>query len=151
MSLLAAKNYDPAALVSKSMTTNSVMTALDTTNLRVTFDGPASGNVLVRLKSGLLVTGYPMPGFFFGVLDGATVRVRGVPMGTVATYAAGATYQGVELVATVTGLTPGASYTWDAAYAVDLPNSNATLRYGGPSDTFSQNAGGAFTFEVWAA
>lgn len=151
MSLLAGVNYDPATQVVKSCAANLAMTALDTTNLRLTFQAPTSGNVLVRLRGGLFISSYPPAAVMLGVLEGATIKVRGVPLGQINTYIGGASIQGIELMTAITGLSPGSSYTWDAAYGIENPNSSTSLRYGGPNDATAQNANGAFTFEVWTA
>jgi hypothetical protein len=151
MSLLAAKNYDPATAVTVSLSTLTAMTALDTTNLRLNFTAPVSGNVLVRMKCGLYVTSYPVPALLFGVMEGATIKARGIPMGLFTNYSSGASYWGLEWTVAITGLTAGAPLTWDAAMAVKYSGSSATLRYGGPSDTNIASAFGAFQFEVWTA
>ena len=42
--------YDPAAVVSRATTSDIAMTAMDTTNLRITFTAPSSGNVMVHMR-----------------------------------------------------------------------------------------------------
>jgi hypothetical protein len=69
MALLASASYDPAAAVSKATTALLAMTALDTTNLRVTFVAPPNGSVMVRLK-GLTTGAVTYPRILLGVLDG---------------------------------------------------------------------------------
>ena len=49
MSLLGARLYDPVTAVTRSTAAALAMTALDTTNLRLTFTAPASGAVLVSM------------------------------------------------------------------------------------------------------
>lgn len=151
MSLLAGVNYDPATMVTKSCGTALALTALDTTNLRLTFNAPTSGKVLVRLRTSLYVSSYPMAGVMLGVLEGATIRVRAYPDGVRFLYGSGANWNPAELIATITGLTAGGSYTWDAAYGVDVVSAYTTLRYGGPDDATTANSAGAFQFEVWTA
>ena len=51
----------------------------------------------------------------------------------------------------ITGLTPGASVTYDAAYGVEVVAGGGGLKHGGPNDTTSDNAFGATAFELWAA
>jgi hypothetical protein len=54
-----------------------------------------------------------------------------------------------EAAGVVSGLTPSASLTWDAAYGVETGVASTGLKYGGPNDTTANNAFGAFIFEVW--
>lgn len=147
--LLNAINYDPATLVTKATSTAAAMTAFDTTNLRLSFSAPPTGRVLVRLRCALGGS-TTVPGVYLGLLDGVTVVMRSAP--SVPGYAAGsALLYAAEAVFTVTGLTSGTTYTWDAAYGVEYPVSSTSLRYGGPNDATSSNAAGAFHFEVWEA
>lgn len=156
MALLAGVNYDPATAVAgttKSTAAGLAMTAVDTTNLRVTFNAPASGRVFVRLGTSV-GGGTTFPNILLGVLDGATVRGRQVPM--VGYRSANAAPTAVVLARfeagfVVTGLTPGQSYTWDAAYGVETAVASSGLRYGGPNDATVDNAYGGFQFEVWEA
>jgi hypothetical protein len=147
LACLASVAYDPAGAVSKATDTRIAMTALDTTNLRVTFTAPANGTVLVRLK-GQTVGSTSYPGILLGVLDGATVRGRMAPIGQPA--ASVSTVQcAQEALYVVTGLTPSSSYTWDAAYGVEIEVASTNLKYGGPNNTTSNDAFGSFIFEVW--
>src|SRR4051812_41471030 len=116
--LLAGTCYDPAVAVNKVTTAALAMTALDTTNLRLTFTAPASGNTLVRLQ-GTLHGATTFPQILLGVLDGATVRGRSAPIGGLPGTALATTLLSVESMFVVTGLTAGNSYTWDAAYGVE--------------------------------
>ncbi len=146
--LLAAVNYDPSSAVSKSTASLLALTALDTTNLRLTFTAPASGAVEIRLRA-CVVGGTSYPQIILGVLDGATVKGRQTPMGGLAT-AAGATHpMTVEALFPITGLTPGNSYTFDAAYGVEIVVASTNLKYGGPNDASGNDAWGGFAFEVW--
>jgi hypothetical protein len=148
--LLGSILYDPAIAVSKAATSNLAMTALDTTHLRLTFTAPASGNVMVRMR-GVLHGGTTIPQILLGVLDGSTVRARTVPLGAPKTTSAATGQLAVEGQAVVTGLTPNASYTWDAAYGVEVVGTAAaTLKYGGPNDNAGNDAYGGFLFEVWS-
>lgn len=150
MTCLAALNYDPGTAATKACTGSLAMTALDTANLRATFTVPSSGRVLVRL-AGMVTGGTAMPSILLGVLEGATVRGRLAPMTGAAGTLAAATFTAVESVFLVTGLTPGANLTWDAAYGVETGQSGANIRYGGPNDTTTNNAFGAFSFSIWDA
>lgn len=150
MGLLAGAAYDPAVAVTKSTTAALAMTALDTTNLRLAFTAPANGTVMVRLQ-GTLHGAATFPQILLGVLEGATVKKRVAPAGLPNGNLAATTFLTVEALFLVTGLTPSASLTWDAAYGVETIVANTGLKYGGPNDTTVNNAWGAFLFEVWTA
>jgi len=152
MSLLAGKAYDPAAAVSKATIAALAMTALDTANLRLAFVAPLNGSVLVRLAGtthGGSATPFN-PSVLLGVLEGTTVRGRvsanGYPQAAVG---AATTYVSVEGLFLVTGLTAGTTYTWDAAYGVEVGVAASGLKYGGPNDATAGSAFGAFVFEIW--
>ena len=147
--LLGAKLYDPASAATKATTSLLAMTAIDTSNLRITFTAPASGNVLVRLKTvfhGSTTYGQVL----LGVLDSTTVRCRQAPLGALKTTSLATTQVAEEAECVVTGLTGGSSYTWDAAYAVQIVSGAGGLKYGGPNNTTTDDAFGAFQYEIWA-
>lgn len=148
MTLLAGKAYDPGAAVSKATTAALAMTAIDTTNLRLTFNAPANGAVLVRMQ-GTLHGATTFPQILLGVLSGSTVMGRVAPAGLPNGNLAATTFLTVEAQFLVTGLTPAAAQTWDAAYGVETLVASTGLKYGGPNDTTANNAFGAFLFEVW--
>lgn len=54
-SLLAVVAYGPASLTTYSVTNTAGLTALDTTNLTVSFLVPASGNAIVRFSASMKV------------------------------------------------------------------------------------------------
>lgn len=145
--LLAGKNYDPATRVLKPVDPRIAMTALDTTNLRLSFTAPASGKVWVRLGATWEIAGTSNgPVVSLGILDGATIRFRraahdGAALGT----------QLRVLEGLVTGLTPGNVYTWDMAHSVVIADAGANdgLQYGGPNNATSDDAAGAAIFEIW--
>jgi hypothetical protein len=149
MALLGACLYDPAVAVNKATTALLAMTALDTTNLRIAFTVPASGRVLVRLQ-GTLHGATTFPQIQLGVLEGSTVRMRRPPMLGGGNLAA-TTLMCAEAVAVVSGLTPSASLTWDAAYGVETIVAATGLKYGGPNNTTANDAFGGFCFEIWSA
>lgn len=149
MSLLAGKLYDPAARVQKSTATLIAMTALDTTNLRLAFTVPANGTVLVRMSCSV-AGGTTCPSIVLGVLESATVRWRMTPVGAVGGTIAAGLWVGLEACGVVTGLTPGASLNWDAAYGVENVAASSNINYGGPNDTTTINANGGFAFEIWS-
>lgn len=150
MPLLAGTLYDPGTAVSKATTATLAMTALDTTNLRLTFTAPASGRVLVRLQ-GTLHGATTFPQIQLGVLEGSTVKGRVTPAGLMNGNLAATSFLTVEGLFVVTGLTAGASLTWDAAYGVETVVASTGLKYGGPNNTTANDAFGGFAFEVWAA
>lgn len=150
MACLGAKCYDPAAAVNKVTTALLAMTALDTTNLRIVFTVPASGMVLVRMQ-GVIHGATTFPTILLGVLQGATVIGRVSPVGGLKNTAVATAQVTQEATFVVTGLTPGASLTWDAAYGVEILVAATGLKYGGPNDTTTDNAFGGFCFEIWEA
>lgn len=150
MTLLAGTLYDPSTAVSKATTAALAMTAIDTTNLRLTFTAPASGKVLVRLQ-GTLHGAATFPQIQLGVLEGSTVKGRVTPAGWVNGNLAATTFLTVEGLFLVTGLSAGTSYTWDAAYGVETLVASTGLKYGGPNNATANDAWGGFAFEVWAA
>jgi hypothetical protein len=58
-------------------------------------------------------------------------------------------FQTHQAAGLVTGLTPGTSYTWDAAYSVDQVQAASTVSYGGPDNTTTNDAWGGFSFDIW--
>lgn len=148
MALLGSKLYDPAVAVTKNTTAALAMTALDTTNLRIAFTAPANGSVLVRL-AGTIHGATTFPQILLGVLEGSTVKGRMVPKAVVGGTALATTFLSVEALFVVNGLTPSASLTWDAAYAVETIVAATGIKYGGPNDTTVNNAFGGFAFEIW--
>ena len=149
MALLAGTLYDPATAATKATTALLAMTALDTTNLRLTFTAPPNGNVLVRLRCAVEGNS-SAPNLLLGVLEGATVVGRQCPIAS-AVSAAVSSRQVLEAMFVITGLTAGSSHTYDAAYAVQLVQTTSQIEYGGPNDTTTDNAWGGFTFEIWEA
>lgn len=148
--LLAATSYDPASASAGAATSAALaMTALDTTNLRLTFTAPASGNVAVRAR--VPTTGYTAaPSFLLGVLESTTVVLRMVPTGNFTTGLAlnANNTESCELYGIVTGVAAG-SHTWDLAYGVEVVASGGVLKWGGPNDGSGADAWGAATFEIW--
>jgi hypothetical protein len=148
--LIASTLYDPAVAVVQSTAAALAMTALDTTNLRHTFTVPASGRVLVRLR-GVVHGATTFPQILLGVMNGSTVVGRDHATGGNKTTAVATTQMAQESMFVVDGLTPAASLTWDAAYAVETVVSSTGLKYGGPNDATTNNAFGGFLYEIWEA
>lgn len=148
MNLLAGKLYDPGTSVNKVTTAALAMTALDTTNLRLAFVVPPSGMVYVRME-GSLHGATTFPQIMLGVLEGSTVKGRVRPKSIMGGTALATTLVDVEALFAVTGLTPGAALTWDAAYGVETLVAATGLKYGGPNNTTANDAFGGFAFEIW--
>ncbi len=149
MALLAGKLYDPSTAATASCGTLLAMTAIDTTNLRLTFTAPANGCVMVRLRCPI-DGATTWPSILLGILSGSTVIARQSPMGVIAGTAISTTTVVHEALFTISGLTAGNSYTWDAAYGVETILSSTYIRYGGPN-TASASVWGGFQFEIWEA
>lgn len=150
MGLLAGVCYDPAAAVAKATSALLALTALDTTNLRLNFIVPANGAVMVRLRCA--VSGASTePVILLGVLQSSTVIARQTPLGAIRGTAVTTTHTVQEALFTVSGLTAGASLTWDAAYAVQVLFAGTNIEYGGPDNSTANNAWGGFQFEVYTA
>ena len=150
MACLVAINYDPAAAVTKATSAALAMTAVDTTNLRANFNVPSTGKVLVRLKC-QVHGATTFPSILLGVLEGSTVIGRSAPIGGLLNTAVATAIVAQESVFVVSGLTPGAAKTWDAAYGVETLVASTGIKYGGPNNTTANDAFGAFTFEIWEA
>lgn len=148
MALLAGTNYDPSTAAAKSTASLLAMTAIDTTNLRLTFTVPANGAVTVKLRCQASDQNQ-QPSILLGILQSTTVIARQSPIGGLSGTSVSTTRATQEALFTVTGLTPGANLTWDAAYAVQVVLTGTNIRYGGPNDTTSANAWGGFAFEIY--
>jgi hypothetical protein len=148
MSVLGAINYNPAVAVSKSTAAALAMTALDTTNLRITFGAPASGRVFVQMI-GTIHGAATYPQILFGVMSGATVMGAVSPQGVVNGTALATTFQNVAAFFPVTGLTPANSYSFDAAYGVETLVASSAIKYGGPNNATANDAFGGFVFVIY--
>lgn len=154
MNLLAGTYYDPAVAVTKATTALLAMTALDTTNLRLTFTAPPSGRVRVVIRGGAIHGATTFPQILVGCVENSpsagTVRGRQNPQGGGFNGTALATTQLPVAVDYIqTGLTPGQQYVWDAAYGVEILLAATGWKYGGPNDTTTNNAFGGVSFEIW--
>jgi hypothetical protein len=149
MRCIALINYDPATAATASTATLLAMTAIDTTNLRHTFTVPASGKVRVVLEC-TIHGGSAHPQILIGVLQSSTVICRVPPRYN--TFSATSTaLNRARAEFTITGLTPGASLTWDAAYSVETIVAATAIKWGGPNNATANDAFGAFSFELWDA
>lgn len=149
MPLLAGTFYDPAVAVTLATTGDLAMTAMDTTNLRLSFTVPTGGIVQVRISC-TVHGATTFPAILLGVLEGSTVRGRMAPIGGLKATAVATTMVTQEAVFLVTGLTPGATPNWDAAYGVETGVAATGIKYGGPNNTTTNNAFGGIAFEIWS-
>lgn len=148
MACLGAIVYDPAVAVTKATTSAIAMTAIDTTNLRITFTTPASGRVLVRLQC-TVHGATTFPTILLGVMEGAAVVGRVSPIGglkTTAVATAMVTQEATFVVSPSAG-----SHSYDAAYGVETLIASTGIKYGGPNNTTANDAFGGFVFEIWEA
>lgn len=148
MAVLAAAQYDPAVAVSKATTSLLAMTALDTTNLRLTVKVPSNGYIFARLR-GNVVGATTYPRILLGILVGGSVALRMSPMGQSPSQLA-TTLMEQEVCGLIQGAA-GTTLTLDAAYGVEIVLAATNLKYGGPNDASGVDAFGAFTFEAWEA
>lgn len=148
MACLGSVLYDPlGAVVTKATTALLAMTAIDITNARITFTAPPNGTVLARIRISQKGAS-TSPQVLLGVLEGATLRGRQAPL--MPSRGVGSTNLiQREVVFPITGLTPGNSYTFDAAYGVETLLAATQLGYGGPNNALSSDAYGAISFEIW--
>lgn len=150
MACLGSKVYDPAVAVTKATSSLLAMTAVDTTNLRITFTVPASGRVMVRLMC-TVHGATTFPTILLGVLESSTVIARVSPIGGLKNTAVATAQVTQEATFVIEGLTPSQSKTWDAAYGVEVVIASTGIKYGGPNNTTTNDAFGAFIFEIWEA
>ena len=147
MQLIDSILYDPDAAVTKATDTLSVMTALDTTNLRLTFRVPASGKVHVVLR-GCIHGSSTWAGTLLGVLSGTVLVGRQPSLRTGASVVT--TAMAVAHAEFTVDATPGETVTWDAAYAVQVVAASSAIKYGGSKTSVAGNDSfGGFLFEVW--
>jgi hypothetical protein len=152
VNLLAGVQYDPASAAQKSVATAQIMTAVDTTNLRLTPIIPPSGRVTVEIRGGVVTGSGTVVSMLIGVLESATVRMRAACGGDFADggTVAATSWAPVEATATLSGLTPG-SKTWDLAWGVEGNVAATNWTYGGPNNTVADDAFGGVMFLVWKA
>ncbi len=149
-SLLAVKTYNPVSQTKLSTTANTTtFQDIDATNLAVTFTAPSSGQVLVKL-TGLVSRSGTSPSLdvFWNLRDTGGSNVAGTG-GRVFTNTG--LFISCSLTQTVSGLTPGNSYTWRWGHRASAAGSDwtADLRVGGDPTTSNGNA--PATMEIWSA
>jgi hypothetical protein len=149
MNLLGNNLYDPASAVTKGAAA-SVMAAFDTTvgQSRIAFVVPPSGMVRVVIEV-TLHGATTFSQFLLGVLEGSTLRGRVVPQMTINGTALATTMCRLRADYVVSGLTPGSSVNWDAAWGCETFVASSLLKYGGPNNTTANDAFGALVFQLW--
>lgn len=148
MSLLGAVYYNPTTRVGVQPLAVTGLTAIDTSNLRISFTAPATGRVMVRMQAAIVRadTGYA-PNQFVGVLRGSTNLGVTLPFVSGDQFLSGSTLLRTWTAAMpVTGLTAGSAQTWDAAIQCTVANGSGGIFYGG-GNTASQVGG--FAFEIY--
>ena len=143
-SLLAVVQYAPATNAHYGF--NASLTAVDTTNLTISFKAPASGKVLVKLSTLAYVTLAEGTGYW--ALFDHTAHTQVGNTQPVGQAGAGATddYAVSSVPFLITGLTAGDTYQYDWASAQVIMNAQG---YQGIAPTNSYDA--PMTMEVWAA
>jgi hypothetical protein len=149
--LLGGVFYDPASAATKSTQSLLAMTAMDTSNLRLTVTAPASGKIMWRVRTqfhGSTTVSAPL----LGVLESSTVVARVAPVLSVIDSLAATSCMACEASGVITGVSAG-SHTYDAAYAVQVVSGTggAGLKHGGPDNTTTNDAFGGTAFELWTA
>lgn len=137
--LLASVSYDPGTLGSYAVT-SATLVDVDATNLAATFIAPASGNVMVDLIG--VQTCAADCALAWGLREGSSIisgyhRVNTVPSGE------GDRQLRAMTSVKITGLTPGASYTYKWAHARTTGS--------GSVSTFAGGVTGAAVMRVWSA
>jgi hypothetical protein len=140
--LLACVQYGPASEAPYTIATGT-LTAVDSTNLTVSFAAPASGQVLIRLSAMLQATAGTS--ICFGLLD-HTSHAQVGPISTAA-YGSNAT---VATPLLITGLTPATVYQYDWAWLVAQGGVSSVMPVQLSASTPTNIAAPA-TMEVWSA
>lgn len=153
-SLLGYTSYAPSSVSTYTLVAiGTGLTALDTTNLLVTFTAPPNGNVLVRLSAFAQGGATAADNVLFGVVSstgspGTLVGVGGLVFSSpVATAVDDEAAVSTEQI--ITGLTAGTAYTWYFAGAY-VTAAGKVLAQGGSTVTTSAT-GCPATMSVWAA
>ena len=141
-------NYAPASVTTYNLGTSG-FTALDATNLAVTFTAPDSGNVLVTL-SGFVIEGGTGANIWFGLLSAGAIIGP-----TAQVLNSGMASQGLSVTSShlVTGLTPSVFYTFEWAACADQSGCTmGAVNNGGSTSANPSNTTGApATMTVQAA
>lgn len=146
MKLLGAILYDPSSSVAVGSAA-SVLAIFDTTNARLSVTVPSHG--MVRVRIAVTIHGAATYSqITLGVLEGATVRGRVVPVVSQNGTALATTMLRAVAEYCITGLSPG-TVNWDAAWGIEQFVSSSQIKYGGANNTVANDGFGALQFEVW--
>ncbi len=148
--LLAYKRYMPASPTNlDSGASDNTFQDVDAANLVVTFTAPPSGAVLVRLTGLGTRVDTTATKIYWGLRDGSGY-VAGT--GGKVVDSTGVMFS-ISQAFTVTGLTPGTSYTWKWAHRPRESGATAKARLavGGDPSSTGTDANGPAVMEVWAA
>jgi hypothetical protein len=125
-------------------TTSGTYADVDATNMVVTFTAPPSGSVIVQMTARAVVGGGAGVSAELGwnLRDGSS-DVSGSAMSVI--YAGTGIFVATRplYIKAITGLTPGASYTWKLGHARLNSTTGTALTGTGGTD-------GPFVMEVWA-
>lgn len=144
--LLAVAQHSPATR--NDLTASSTIAAIDTTNLRVSFTVPASGQVVLSLAAMVSIDSTQTV-LSWGVLSGASAVTASFASVGFRNVTAGQFQYRVTHRALITGLTAGASAVWDFAHFRSFGTGTVKTCRGG-SPTTAGDPGPA-TMEVWSA
>ena len=147
MNLLGAILYDPTTAATHG-TVASALAVFTTTNARIAFTAPASGYARVVIEC-TIHGAVTYSQILLGVMEGATVKGKVTPNVSQNGTALATTQLRARADFIVTGLTPGASLTWDAAWGIEQFVTNSLIKYGGPANATANNDFGALQFEIW--
>jgi hypothetical protein len=128
-------------------TSSATLTAMDTTNLTISFTAPASGDVLVRLTADASVP--TNIAVMWGLLDHTSHSLVGNAVAYVTTSNLGSSYSVALLI---TGLSSGTSYQYDWAQGLNVTGTQGLTFGGGTGSTsLTQSMASPFVMEVWSA
>lgn len=152
--LLARTSWAPSSVSTYTIVAAATgVTALDSTNLSVTFIGPPSGNVWVRLTA--MIKGSAAAGKFVYFAVVSSTGSPGTLVGSVGLVYATPTATALDDVSIVSmeeliTVTPGTSYTWYFAASTTTGSTVQVLAQGGTSNTATPT-GAPATISVKAA
>jgi hypothetical protein len=152
--LLARAAFAPSTVTTYTLVAVATgLTALDSTNLKVVFIAPPSGNVMVELQGFCKGGAGAATSVIFGITSttaspGTVVGVTGlVWLSPTATAADNGTL--ANMTQLITGLTPGASLTW--YFAATDSGTAATILAQGPTVATTVPTGAPAVIAVYAA
>lgn len=135
---LALVRYAPG-VTQQYTTTSTTPSAIDTTNLTVSFVAPASGNVAIVLEAGGFASG-GNANLWWGV----GVHGGGVVLNTMVFITRHALADRRRATVKVTGLTPGNSYQYDWYFGSDSAGNSVGTNAGVATNPLTNTNGPAF-------